>query len=128
MIGAVDPGTGRVDARTLPDVFSNDTRCSRCQRSGEIRVHYDPGCAAIAGAHYHRHCPCGHSWAERSAGHARSDIVPGDPRFVLLCQRCRRRVPDAEATAPRCCRRPKVHYHEIADPCDACREFRRIEE
>ena len=54
MIGSVNPSAGRIDARTLPAVFSNDTRCPLCHRSGEIRVHYDPGCAEIAGAHYHR--------------------------------------------------------------------------
>ena len=38
MIGTVHPEIGKVDARTLPRVFSNDTRCQECGQSGLIRV------------------------------------------------------------------------------------------
>jgi hypothetical protein len=127
VIGSVQPHAGQVDARTLSAVFSNYTRCPECRGSGAIRVHYDPGCPAIRGEHFHRECPCGHTWAERSAGHARSDIVAGDdPRFVLLCQHCGARVPDAQAMTPRCCRRPEVHYHDTTEPCEAVREVRGV--
>lgn len=55
-----------------------------------IRVHYDPGCAEIRGKHFHRHCPCGATWAERSWG-ARHDHV--------------------SCVTARCCPRPEVEYH-----------------
>ena len=124
MIGSVTPGDGRIDARTLPAVFSNDTRCPNCRATSEIWVLYDPGCEKIVGPHYHRECRrCGQSWPERSAGHTSSDIVPGDPRFVLICERCHGRVPEAQALAPRCCARPDPHYHDTAEACPDCARF-----
>lgn len=45
-------------ARSQP--CSQTTLAVRSASSGEIRVHYDPRCAEIAGAHFHRHCACGH--------------------------------------------------------------------
>lgn len=124
MIGTVEPEVGKVDARTLPRVFTNDTRCEQCQ-SPRVRVHYDPGCREIGGAHFHRLCEgCGHTWAERTtAGHG-GFVDLSNPAFVLVCQSCGSRVPEADATAPRCCRRPEVSYHDSREPCVLCSEER----
>jgi hypothetical protein len=55
----------RIDAATLPP-FRNGVRCPTCRRVWAIRVHYCPGCPKIAGAHFHRLCPCGAMWDERT--------------------------------------------------------------
>jgi hypothetical protein len=120
MIGSVRSDIGRVEARTLAAIFSNYTRCPECRRSTLIRIHYEPGCPRASGPHFHRLCPCGHEWMERSAGHAPIDMKVGDPRFVVICQHCRRRMSDLEAGNPTCCQRPEVSYHDTREPCDLC--------
>ncbi len=123
MIGSVHPRIGQVDARSLAAVFSNHTRCATCRGHSDIRVHFCPGCPTISGSHYHRHCPCGATWPERSAGHATSDIQLGNPRWVPLCQHCEAKHTDLSSMSPRCCRRSEVSYHDTTDPCEACQAF-----
>ena len=126
MIGmAEQDGPYRIDAATLPLVFSNYTRCATCQRSGLIRVHYCPGgCPAkITGEHFHRLCPCGAEWLERSAGHGGS-VDLDDPKFVAICQHCRTRMDHVQAMAPTCCRRAEVSYHDTREPCVLCGDER----
>lgn len=121
------PEIGEVDARTLPRIFTNDTRCEACQGTRGIRVHYCPGCRAIGGKHFHRHCRCGAEWAERSFGHAGVDIQLGTDRYVPLCFSCGARHDDLSCMTPTCCPNPHVEYHDTHDPCDACRREPGIE-
>jgi hypothetical protein len=124
MIGSARPDVrSHVNARTLPAIFSNYTRCPECRGTGEIRVHYDPGCPTIVGPHFHRECPCGATWPERSAGHVTSDIQLGNPRWVPLCQHCEARHTDMSCMHPRCCRLAEISYHDTLDPCDACSRY-----
>jgi len=54
-----------VPAATLPPFTNVPTRCPRCGRRWEVRIHFDRDCTEAHGAHFHRHCPCGFSWIER---------------------------------------------------------------
>jgi hypothetical protein len=122
VIATVTPGASAIPlAATLPHLFSNYTRCASCCRTTGIRVYYCPGCPKVAGAHYHRHCPCGATWLERSAGHGVIDLDASS--CVLLCQHCKRRVSNERAMDPPCCRTPEVSYHDTREPCDLCRDL-----
>ena len=116
------PELGTTDARDIPRIFSNDTRCETCQRRDEIRVRWCPGCRDYRGSHWHRECRCGATWAERSAGHG-GFVDLGDEDFVLVCQTCGTSVPNADARTPRCCRRPDVSYHNVREPCVLCARY-----
>lgn len=118
---------GEIDARALPRIFTNDTRCETCRRTDNIRIAYCPGCRAIRGKHFHRECRCGAEWAERSFGHAGVDIQLGTDRYVAICFGCGARHDDLSCMTPRCCPRPHVEYHDTHDPCDACRREPGIE-
>jgi len=110
----------RLDARNLPLVFSNYTRCASCRATYEIRVVYCPGCAFIAGSHFHRECRCGATWMERSAGHAGVDISLDNPAFVPICQPCQARHTHLSCMQPKCCQQPEVSYHDVRAPCELC--------
>lgn len=126
MIGMTDADDpDRIDARTLHLVFSNFTRCATCHRSDRIRVHYCPGgCTKkITGSHFHRLCPCGAEWLERSAGHG-GFVDLDNPAFVAICQHCRTRMNHVQALAPTSCRLAELSYHDTREPCDLCIEER----
>jgi hypothetical protein len=58
--------TQPVHVSTLPPFSNMRARCARCSARYEIRVHFDRGCAEVAGAaHYHRICNCGFRWVEQ---------------------------------------------------------------
>jgi hypothetical protein len=119
MITTTAPTDEAPSTRTLPRIFSKHPRCEQCRRTSEIRVHYCPGCAEVSSEHFHRHCPCGATWLERSAGHGGfADL--DNPAFVLICQHCRSRIPKEKTQNPRCCRTPEISYHDLREPCEIC--------
>jgi hypothetical protein len=57
----------RVSADTLPFFGNMKTRCAKCGATRDILVAYCPGCAQVAGEHYHRRCmTCRQGWAEQT--------------------------------------------------------------
>ena len=69
--------TTPVQVDTLPP-FSNASRCAKCGRGYEIRVHFDRGCAEVYGGdHFHRISNCGFRWVERGSQRSVFDQQPG---------------------------------------------------
>jgi hypothetical protein len=57
-----------VHVSTLPPFSNMHARCPRCGGRREIRVHFDRDCTEVTGGdHFHRICPCGHRWVERTS-------------------------------------------------------------